>query len=143
MNRRKFIIGSVIGIGGISLLFPSFHHAVQRILSEETEGLKIGKDSIDRYLADAEKEQFFATFSPTKKILIGAHTSFGFLGSLIPYRNKYVQYRGQLAGHFLLSTDLFRNHMDVTKPIEYAGFYNPYKQPCSNPFSAIFYPETA
>jgi hypothetical protein len=143
MNRRKFIISAVLGLGGMALLFPSFHQTVKRILRKETSGLKVDEDSIDQYIVDAEKEQFFATFSHAKKLLIGLHTSSGFFGNLMPYRNKYVQYRGQIAGHFLLSTDLFRNRMDVTKPVKYTGFYNPYRQPCSNPFSAIYYPETA
>ncbi|MEJ0031891.1 MAG: hypothetical protein WDO15_16620 [Bacteroidota bacterium] len=145
MKRRKFIkigIGlSVVAL--VALLFPSFGQAIKRILRQDTDDLQVNDDAIDQYVEDARKERFLDTFSLTKKVLIIVHTYFGFLGGLIPYRNKYVQYRGQITGHFLLSTDHFRNRMDVTKPVEYTGFYNPYRQPCSNPFSTIFYPETA
>ena len=145
MKRRKFIkAGIALGVLAlIAFIFPSFAQAIKRMLREDTEGLQIDEDAMDQFISDAHKEQFLATFSTMKKLLIVGHTYFGFLGGILPYRNKYVQYRGQLTGHFLLSTDLFRNQMDTTKPVKYTGFYNPYRQPCSNPFSNLFYPEKA
>lgn len=145
MKRRKFIkVGIALGVlAFVTLIFPSFTQAIKKMLREDTEGLQIDGDSMDQFINDAHKEQFLATFSTIKKLLIVVHTYFGFLGGILPYRNKYVQYRGQLTGQFLLSTDLFRNQMDTTKQVQYTGFYNPYRQPCSNPFSNLFYPETA
>jgi len=145
MQRRTFIrVGIALGVLTlIALFFPSFEQAVRRMLIQDTEGLKMDEESIDQFISDARKERFLDTFGVAKKIMITLHTYLGFMGGILPYRNKYVQYRGQITGHFLLSTDLFRNQMDTTKPVEYTGFYNPYRQPCSNPFSTLFYPETA
>lgn len=47
-----------------------------------------------------------------------------------------------LANRYLLSTDFFRNKMDENAEVKYLGLYNPYKIPCSNPFSHLYYPST-
>ncbi|HMJ71566.1 MAG TPA: hypothetical protein VK508_21875 [Cyclobacteriaceae bacterium] len=145
MKRRAFIKTGIAltGAAVAVYIFPAFKSTVRRILTKDTEGLRVNLSSINQFIDDAQREQFLNTFSRVKRILITIHTYAGPFRGILPYANKCVQYRGQITGHFLLSTDLFRNKMDTSKPVEYTGFYNPYTQPCSNPFSSIYYPETA
>lgn len=146
MKRRTFIkVGiALTGAGIISyLVLPDFKAAVMRILKSETKNLKITETALGQFMADADKEQFWLKFSRSKKIMITLHAYSGFLRNLLPYRNKYLLYKSQITGHFLLSTDLFLNKMDTTQPVNYFGFYNPYKQPCYNPFAVNYYRETA
>jgi hypothetical protein len=146
MKRRTFIkIGVVSGALGLAgaLTVPSFKKTVVKILTKETSNLNIDHSFIAQFIQDANKEQYWLRFSLSKKIMIVGYTYVGFLKAILPFHNKYVRYRGQISGRFLLSTDLFIKKMNVTEPIRYRQFYNPYKQPCANPFSVIFYPETA
>jgi hypothetical protein len=146
MKRRTFIKAGIAltGLGVVAFfMVPSFKETIAKMLSKTTAQLKIKPDFIDRFIQEATQEQFWSKFSRSKKILIAIHTNAGFLQSLLPYRNKYLLYKGQITGHFLLSTDFFLSKMDSTKPVTYIGFYNPYKQPCFSPFSSNFYRETA
>lgn len=146
MNRRIFIkLGiALTGAGIITyLIMPGFKDAVKHILRAETNNLKLGNKAVDQFMIDADKELFWSKFSRSKQLMITLHAYGSFLKSLLPYRNKYLLYKNQITGHFLLSTNLFLNKMDVTQPVTYHGFYNPYKHPCYNPFSANSYREMA
>lgn len=146
MKRRTFIkVGiALTGVGIISyLMLPDFKSAVKRILETETKNLKLDENTVNQFMSDADKEQFWFKFSRSKKIMITLHVYGGFLRTILPYRNKYLLYKSQITGHFLLSTDLFLNRMDTSKQVTYLGFYNPYKQPCYNPFSINYYREMA
>lgn len=146
MKRRTFIKAG-IALTGLGLLaffmIPSFKETIAKMLSRTTAQLKINPDFIDRFIQEATQEQLWSKFSRAKKVLIVIHTNFGFFKSILPYRNKYLLYKGQITGHFLLSTDFFLKKMDTTQSLAYIGFYNPYKQPCFSPFSSNFYRETA
>lgn len=146
MKRRTFIKAGVVLAGiGLAAFFmvPSFKETIAKMLAKTTAQLKIKPDFIDLFIQEATQEQFWAKFSLSKKVLIVIHTNAGFLKSILPYRNKYLLYKGQITGHFLLSTDFFLKKMDTTQSLTYIGFYNPYKQPCFSPFSSNFYRETA
>lgn len=146
MKRRTFIKAgiAVTGLGFAAFfMIPSFKETIAKMLSRTTAQLKIKPDFIDRFIQEATQEQFWSKFSRSKKALIVIHTNAGFLKSILPYRNKYLLYKGQITGHFLLSTDFFLKKMDTTHEIIYIGFYNPYKQPCYSPFSSNFYREKA
>lgn len=111
------------------------------MLQKDTAQLKLNKSSIEKFMKDANKEQFWVKFSRGKKILIVAFTYVGIFKSMLPFYNKYIQYRGQITGHFLLSTDFFMQKMDPNQQVQYTQFYNPYRQACYNPFSTHYYPE--
>jgi len=146
MKRRTFLKAGIAltGLGVLAFfMIPSFQETIAKMLSKTTAQLKIKPDFIDRFIQEATQEQFWSKFSRSKKVLIVIHANSGFLQSLLPYRNKYLLYKGQITGHFLLSTDFFLRKMDTTQPLTYIGFYNPYKQPCFSPFSSNFYRETA
>ncbi|RYE18905.1 MAG: hypothetical protein EOP45_13415 [Sphingobacteriaceae bacterium] len=46
-----------------------------------------------------------------------------------------------LLRYYLLSTDFFLNQMDVSKPVNYIGIFDPYKSPIANPYSYILLPK--
>jgi hypothetical protein len=146
MKRRTFIkaglIASGLGLAGFFVI-PRFRDAVHKILEEDSKGLSMKPDLIERFIKEASREQFWSRFSNSKRVLFFVHAYAGFLKGVLPYRNKFELYRSQITGHFLLSTTFFINKMDVNKEIEYQEFYNPYKQPCYSPFATNFYPETA
>lgn len=149
MERRNFLkwlgAGSVLaGLGVIGL--SSFQSSIKDILLSDTADLPIPEEVIDRFVAEAEKEQFWQQFDLTKKGFIVGHTwlAHSWLGSeYLPYRLKYKQYRSRIVGTFLLSTDYFTNKMQAKEPIRYTTFYNPYKTACASPFSNFYYPDTA
>lgn len=142
MKRRNFLkiigAGSVLAAAGFWGL-SSFDSSIKDIILEDTEGLHLKEETIDRFLADAKKEVFWHEYDFTKKGFIVAHTWLG--SGFLPYKLKYCHYRSKIVGTFLLSTDFFLNKMDEKKPIQYRGFYNPYKQACSSPFSSLYYPQ--
>lgn len=144
MKRRTFIKAGIAltGLGLVAFfMVPSFKESIAKMLSRTTAQLKIKPDFIDRFIQEATQEQFWSKFSRPKKVLIVVHSNAGFLKSILPYRNKYLLYKGQITGHFLLSTDFFLKKMDTTQALTYIGFYNPYKRPCFSPFSSNFYRE--
>lgn len=146
MKRRTFIKASIAltGAGLVSyLVIPSFTDTLSKVLKDETARLNIDTNALNQFIKDANREQFWLKFSRSKKVLIILHTYAGILKGILPYRNKYLLYKGQIVGQFLMSTDLLLNKMDTSKQIVYTTFYNPYKQPCYNPFSVNHYPETA
>ncbi len=141
MERRRFLkyigAGSVLaalGVVGVS----SFQTTLKNMILEDTKGMGIEEKDVDRFLADAKAERFWEQYDLTKKGFIVAHTWLGL--EVLPYKVKYNQYRSQVIGYFLLSTDYFTNKMNPNLPVNYIAFYNPYKTACSSPFSNFHYP---
>lgn len=144
MKRRNFLkvagAGTVLAATGFWSI-RSFQSGIKTIIVQDTQGLNLKEEEIDKFLADAKKEMFWKQHDFTKKGFILAHTWLG--SAYLPYRVKYSQYRSKIVGTFLLSTDYFSNKMDPEKTIQYVAFYNPYKRPCSSPFSNLYYPQSA
>jgi hypothetical protein len=144
MERRNFLKIAATGTALVAtglLGIRSFKSGIKSMIIEDTQGLKLKEEEIDKFLADAEKEMFWSSYDTTKKGFITAHTWLG--SAFLPYKFKYSQYRSQIVGTFLLSTDYFTNRMDAGKAIQYVAFYNPYKRPCASPFSNVYYPRSA
>ncbi|MEZ4945853.1 MAG: hypothetical protein R2804_10010 [Cyclobacteriaceae bacterium] len=73
MKRRTFIKTGIVlaGLGLLSLLtIPSFKDTVIKMLRKDTSQLKINQNSIDKFMKDANKEQFWVKFSRGKKYLL-------------------------------------------------------------------------
>ena len=45
-----------------------------------------------------------------------------------------VRLEDNVVSNFLMSTDFFHTQMDEERVIQYQGFYDPIKRPCTNPF---------
>lgn len=140
MKRRTFFKLLFLAVGGVvlGLFVLDFRRVVRMILKKDTELLSfLDPDVIERFLADADREQFWKQFPTAKKVFICFQHFFHLAGIPLPYHAKYLQYRSTITGHFLFSTDLFSNMSDVKRPLKYRGFFNPYKAPCANPFSNL------
>lgn len=145
MKRRTFIKTGIalVSLTLVGFTIPSFKKTVVKILVNDTVGLGVDRSAIDLFMIEATRENFWLRFSSLKKIILISYTYLGPLKQNLPYYNKYVRYRGQITGRFMLSTDFMLNKMKNEKSVRYIQFYNPYKQPCSNPFGSNFYPEKA
>lgn len=145
ISRRKFlwiVLLSIIAVIAGSVAIFNFKKIVRMMLQKDLAHIKIDPDYFEQYVEEADrKDHWAAKFDWKKKQLI----RFGYLAEKIfpsfPYKYKYLQYRSDIVGDFLLSTDFFANKMDNNRTIKYIGLYNPYLRPCSNPFSNVFYPE--
>lgn len=144
MKRRNFLkvagAGTALAATGFWSI-RSFQTGIKAIILEDTQGLNLKEEELNKFLADAKKEMFWKKYDFTKKGFILAHTWLG--SSYLPYKIKYSQYRSTIVGTFLLSTDYFSNKMAPEKPVQYVAFYNPYKRPCASPFSDLFYSQSA
>lgn len=131
--------GTAISLTGYASL-PDFEESLRKIIEQDTASLKVKQEAIDQFLADAKKEEVLFSFSPKMKNLIIACTLAHSLNLPLPLKFDYFKYRTQIVSMFLLSTDFFHNKMNEQLPLTYTGFYNPYKRPCSSPFSSVYYP---
>lgn len=141
MKRRKFLgilslgtVGAAVGV----IALPDFDKIVKTIIAHDTKNLNVSEGVIELYLKDARGKRIFDHLGFSKKEFIRFNHLFG-SPSFFPYRNKYEQYRSEIVGHFLLSTDFFSHKMDTSRVIKYESFYDPYYRPCSHPFSNLFY----
>lgn len=139
MNRRSFIkIGIMLNLMvWLGLYFLDFKWTVRRMLKKDTERLGLGKNVIEKFLLEADRENFWSQFSVPKKAFISLQHNLSSWGLRLPYHDKYVQYRNVITGHFLLSTDLFTAPYTEGRKVKYTGFMNPYRTGCSNPFSNL------
>ncbi len=145
ISRRRFLgylgIGFVAGISGY-VLYNDFERILFKILKKDLHQLSFDDSLIHTFIKDARENQHWE-----KKFFDWKRQYFLRFGSFMdsmsipyPYKYKYNQYKANIIGDFLLSTDYFMNQMDNTKPLSYIGLYNPYKRACSNPFSNLYYP---
>ena len=142
MERRKFLgiltlgaIGTIVGV----VALPDFEKIVKEILTTDTKKLLIEKGAIEKYLVDAKNRNIYKRFGFGKKEFIRGHYFINNSIFTLPYYTKYSRYRSEIVGSFLLSTDFFINKMTVEKEVKYLSFYDPYKRPCNNPFSNVYY----
>jgi hypothetical protein len=143
MTRRDFIkiiSGSGIAIATGYLVVTDFYDVVDRLIRKELAYLRISYDVYDKFISEVRREKAINHFGKKKEWFIGVHFTLGeFISKILPYRYKYEQYQNDIIATFLLSTDFFLNNMNENRSIKYIGLYHPYKQACSNPFSANFY----
>ena len=142
MTRRKFISISILTFVGIFILFFAllpFEQVVWRILKNDLGSLDIDDDIFEKYLDEAKSRGYFSSFDIRKKWLIRFYDRLPLKWLPMPYTSKYNQYRSELVADFLLSTDYFINKMNKDRKISYLGIYDPYRRPCSNPFSNLYY----
>ena len=144
MTRRNFILLSILGL--IAIFFaligiPTFNNTIEKILKKDLNFLKIQDGAISKFVKEADESGHWNTlyFDRNKKIIVVLYTIF--LNPIIklPSQYKYTQLREKIVGEFLLSTDFFMNKMDESREIQYFSIYDPYKRPCSNPFSSLYY----
>jgi len=141
MKRRSFIKLMIVAAGGALLAWyiADFKRVVKGVLRKDTAEFSFNdEDVLERFLKDADEEQFWNIFSTPKRIFFCVQHFFLAAGIRLPYHGKYLQYRSVITGQFLFSTDLFLSEAArQTRTLRYLGFFNPYKAPCANPFSNL------
>lgn len=146
ISRRRFIwivlVSLVTAFVG-SFLFFDFNQVVVKILSKDLSYLNIDESTFRTFTIEADQKQHWQRkfFDWKKKLFM----RFSYIADSVlpsfPYKYKFIQYRSDIVGDFLLSTNFFINKMDPKQEVKYMGLYNPYLRPCSNPFSNLYYPE--
>lgn len=143
MNRRRFIILSILGVlSAIALSLVAiydFETVVIKILKKDLSYLKIKESDMQRFLDDARSSGYWdrMKFEKNKRAFIILYHFLPKIG--LPYEFKYFQLRATIVGNFLLSTDFFTNKMNEDADVSYVALYDPERNACQNPFSHIFY----
>lgn len=129
-----------LAVGTGYVASTGFYDVVDRIVRQELAYLPISDDVYSAFMRDVRQQKAINHLGSEKEWFIRLHFMLGKAGaSLLPYRYKYEQYKSQIVGTFLLSTDFFYNGMDENKSVAYRNLYHPYKNACSNPFSSLYY----
>ncbi len=145
MTRRRFIIGllalAVVFIGGAILVIP-FEKVVGKILRTQLSFLKLENAAVDSFTRDMASSGYYEkkSFDWKKQLFVRIYHFFENPLIPIPGRGRYDAYCTFFVNDFLLSTDFFLNKMDESKTVTYIALFEPYKRPCSNPFSNLYYP---
>lgn len=147
MQRRKFINTAGLGIAAAILATSgilyfkrkSFFQVVEDIIITDTQKLNISKSVYEEFLINAQENQSWCPLSNDKLKFLKIFHSYNLHYLPIDYSVKYQQLRTDIVAWFLLSTNFFINKMDISKETKFQMLYHPYKTPCMNPFSNIFY----
>lgn len=146
MQRRRFLklsgLGILLGVGAsVSYSFVTpLETIIFSILKEDLAKLKVSEQDLKKYARDAaELNPFHFSFAKVK--MISLYSQLSNMGIKTgPYFYKYVQYRSEIVGNFLLSTDFFWSKLTDKDEIRYFGnVFTPYNHPCGNPFSNRYY----
>lgn len=137
MLRRSFLkkVGlgaSIAAIPGFLYTTTSLKDAVTGIITNELGYLKLDKAGVDRF-ADDYLKTVYSQSTPLKL------KTYYFLGR----KAEQSWLINDVVSRYLLSSDYFLNKMDEGKIVKYTTLYNPYLNPCSNPFSSLYYPVVA
>ena len=136
MERRTFL---KVGAGGILVgVFTGFlvlsrdtNKAAVEFILEDLHFLNLDRKGVEAFVEEYMRENKANTFLELKIKV----------ADLLNVSKETFDFRMYLVRNFLLSSSFFQNKMDETKLVTYNGsVYNPFKTPCSNPFSHIYYP---
>ena len=145
MTRRKFIIGLLILLitipAGVILVIP-FETVVGKILHKQLGYLNLNEEAINSFVKDIKASDYYnkKNFGWQKQLFVRGFYLIDFSWLPLPGKDRYQRYCTFFVSDFLLSTDFFLNKMDESKEVNYLVLYEPYKRPCVNPFSNLFYP---
>jgi hypothetical protein len=136
MHRRKFLaltgLATVaISIPGLGYIASSAKDAGVNLIVDRFHYLNLDKKGVEQFV-----EEYITIESAHSKQLDFRLRSAHLLG-LKAHQSYTVNNLTEL---YLFSTDFFRNKMDESKVVKYVAYYNPFKIPCANPFSAMYYP---
>lgn len=140
MRRRKFL--QLAGLGSVVLALPSIalystspEDAAVGIILNELNFLKLERKGVEQFVTD-----YYKWSGIHKRLRMRLTTKANYFFKIDSDQSDIVR---NLINTYLISTDFFQNKMDESRVIKYVGRYNPYKTPCANPFSAIYYPQSA
>jgi hypothetical protein len=135
MHRRKFLALSglaavAVSLPGVGYISSSAKEAAVSIIMEQFSYLTLDKQGVEQFV-----EEYLQLEMPSKTLDLKLRTA-----SLLGTKAHQSYTVSTLTELYLLSTDFFRNKADESKVVKFVAYYNPYKIPCANPFSALYYP---
>jgi len=147
ISRRKFLfigLAAFVSAAVVSISFLSFDRVVFYIIKNDLSFLSVKDEQIEKFIKDARKQNHWNNkfFNWKKQLFVRLSYLVSSVWTNFPYAYKYRQYRSEIVGDFLLSTDFFMNKMDEDQALNYIALYHPYKRACSNPFSNLYYPHS-
>ena len=137
MRRRNFL--KVAGLGTAAVALPTvgaystpLEKTTADIIMNQFSFLKLDKKGVQQFVADYYQLEGTSR-SPIARLKMKLYDVF----KVSSDRSQLV--RG-ITTLYLVSSDFFQNKMDESRIVRYKGIYNPYKTPCANPFSSLYYP---
>lgn len=139
MRRRNFLkLAGIATLGtaalpGLGIASVSTEEALAGLIKSEFNYLQLDQEGLEQFVEDYLSLQHH---SSVNKMKLRSYY-------LLKLNSTDSQLITKLTRNYIQSTDFFRNRMNESLPVKYIGFYNPYKTPCANPFSAFYYPDVA
>ncbi|MBO3270927.1 hypothetical protein [Hymenobacter defluvii] len=137
MFRRKFL--KIAGLGAAAVALPSLgayaislNEATAGVILHQFRFLNLDRKGIDQFVQDYYKQEGSSKSALAQVKMRGYY--------MLNINSDQSQLVRTITTLYLLSTDFFQNRMDEGKLVRYQGIYDPYKTPCANPFSALYYP---
>ncbi|UOR06567.1 hypothetical protein MUN82_05585 [Hymenobacter aerilatus] len=137
MFRRKFL--KIAGLGAAAVALPSLgayavslNEATAGIILHQFRFLNLDKEGVDQFVLDYYKQEGSSRSAFAHVKMRGYY--------MLNINSDQSQLVRTITTLYLLSTDFFQNRMNELKLVRYQGIYDPYKTPCANPFSALYYP---
>lgn len=137
MFRRKFL--KIAGLGAVAVALPSLgayavslNEATAGVILHQFRFLNLDRKGIDQFVQDYYKQEGSSKSALAQVKMRGYY--------MLNINSDQSQLVRTITTLYLLSTDFFQNRMDEGKLVRYQGIYDPYKTPCANPFSALYYP---
>lgn len=142
MERRKFLKITGIGVAGLAALpivsysVISFENTAVNLILDEYPYLKIHRQEAEKFVA-VYYERLFRDMGKKEMIEFKAKLKVHYFSKRSSENSILIK---NLTENFLFASDFFVHGMDEKKPVAFMGLYNPYKTPCLNPFSHLYYP---
>jgi hypothetical protein len=137
MRRRNFI--KLTGLGAAIVAIPSLvfasttpEEAVVGLIRNEFPYLQLDQKGVEQFAID-----YYKANKKLSSFAVQLKMKTCYFAKLDRNQSELVS---DVISKYLFATDFFLNKMDETKPVNYLGMFNPYKTPCANPFSFIYYP---
>ncbi|WP_205499834.1 twin-arginine translocation signal domain-containing protein [Rufibacter psychrotolerans] len=141
MNRRNFLrVTSLAGAATIALpslgyMTTSLKDAAVGVIINELNYLTLDRAGVEQFVDDYLRGHYINSSLKAQFSLISCY----YLGGNVTKSLTIPK----LVQSYLISTDFFLNKMDERRTIKYINRNMPYKLPCYNPFSALYYPQAA
>lgn len=145
VSRRRFLIGSLVGAGitGAAVVAVATYAGVfippnerlAHLIRIRLPYLIIPDETMNAFVRDSKT---YTQRQPSLRTLAlsAAYRSplgYGTLRRKLPY----PLYEQNAITTFLLSTDFFQEGADVTRPLRYVSYADPYLKGCANPLARI------
>ena len=140
VTRRRFLMASgLLGIGAVLGGYSVWVNSKESDIIVAILKRRLGKLNVD----DGVFEQYAIELIEKRREFKGKLKILSTVSSLatlvtpynlLPMKHPLRRIENYTVSNFLLSTDFFQNGADVSKPVSYFGFYDPYKRPCANFF---------